>query len=199
MLGLTLSNIILLINQYGYIILFPISIIEGPIVSVIAGFLVSVSSLNGIVVFFILMAGDLVGDTLYYILGLASRHGFVIRWGKYVGITTERVTKLEKYFKRHDWKILLIGKTQPIGSAILFTAGMIKMPLKKFIGYNLLASVPKVLLFEFAGFYLGRVYGTLDGYTDNLAIIFGTITFVLITIYIMIKRYLRSTNPDLQT
>ena len=61
------------LSQYKYLILFPLAIIEGPIVTVIAGFLCSQAILEPFYVFPIIVIGDILGDSLYYGLGRWSQ------------------------------------------------------------------------------------------------------------------------------
>ena len=96
MLSLTIEKLVLLLSHYGYAVLFPLAVIEGPAVSVLAGFAVSLGYLNGIAVFLVLLLGDVVGDALHYALGRWGRKSFIERWGKYVGLNYERVMKLEE-------------------------------------------------------------------------------------------------------
>ncbi|MEO6077795.1 MAG: VTT domain-containing protein, partial [Candidatus Andersenbacteria bacterium] len=122
MLTFTLEHLIVLMRTYGYTIIFPLSIMEGPIVAVLSGFIASLGKLNIFFVFFTLLAGDIIGDTIHYIIGRWGRHSFIKKWGKYIGVTESKIQALEKYFAKHNWKILAFGKTQPIGSAILISA-----------------------------------------------------------------------------
>jgi membrane protein DedA with SNARE-associated domain len=171
----TLPNIITLLEAYGYVMIFPIAIVEGPIVAVLAGFLVSLGHLNWLLVFLVLMAGDMVGDTLYYALGRWGGRGFLHRWGKYVGLTEDRAAAFKKTFAAHDWKIILIGKTQAVGSAVLFAAGVARMPFGKYMFYNVLGGTPKIALFEAVGFFFGAWYGTVSTYMNYA----GAASFVL--------------------
>lgn len=197
MSGLALTNIVALLTQYGYAIIFPISIIEGPIVAVIAGFLVSLGRLNWFVTFCILMAGDIVGDTFYYALGRWGGRGFIRRWGKYIGVSEARVRSLEHYFYAHNWKILTFAKTQAVGSAILFSAGVAQMPFGKYIWYNLLSSLPKVALFEIIGFYFGRGLTSVNMYVNYAGALSFIAAVALLGAYWFIKKYINSKNREL--
>lgn len=189
MFSLDHTSIFALLTHYGYAIIFPISILEGPIIAIIAGFLVSLGKLNGILVFIILVLGDLTGDSLYYGLGRFGGRSFVLRYGKYIRMSEEKVLRLEKYFGTHDWKIILFSKTQPIGSALLFSAGMAKMPYEKYLWYNLLGTLPKVLIFELIGFYFGQGYAQIGGYINIAGISSFILGALLIAAYWLLKKY----------
>jgi hypothetical protein len=48
---LTIEAIMALLTQYGYFLLLPVSILEGPVVAMLAGALVSFHVLNGLLVY----------------------------------------------------------------------------------------------------------------------------------------------------
>ena len=52
----------------------------------------------------------------------------------------------------------MVGKTQALGSPILVAAGIAKAPFGKYILYNTLGSLPKVILFQVIGYYFGKSY-----------------------------------------
>jgi membrane protein DedA with SNARE-associated domain len=198
MLDLNVQGILELMTQYGYAILFPVSILEGPIVATLAGFLVSLGKLDPFIVFGILLCGDIVGDTIYYFLGRVFRREKVPRWLSFLGITEHNVHIFESYFKKHDWKIILLAKTQAVGSVILFTAGFARMPYRKFILLNIAGSIPKIILFEGIGFYFGEAYHQLNTYFGYAAWISLGTAVVLLGGYFLFKRYLKTHYEELQ-
>jgi membrane protein DedA with SNARE-associated domain len=198
MLDLSTSGILELLTQYGYAIIFPISIIEGPMVAALAGFLVSVGRLNAVLVFLLLLLGDMIGDTLYYCLGYFFRRGKVPKWLGYIGIKDHNVHVFEHYFQKHDWKIILLGKTQAVGVVILFSAGFARMSYKKFMAYNVLGSTPKIILFEGIGFYFGESYKQLDSYFNYAAIASMALALALLGGYFLFKRYLKTHYEELK-
>lgn len=185
----TTGALIALFVHYGYAIIFPVAILEGPLVSIVGGFLVSKGVLQLHLMIGLLLIADLCGDTLYYSLGRWGGRRLAHRWGAYVGITEERTTKLEKHFKTHDWKLIFFSKTQAIGAAILFSAGVAKMDFKRFIGLNFIGSIPKVFLFVMVGYYFGESVTASDGKYLNYA---GAGSFLLalllIGIYILFRK-----------
>jgi membrane protein DedA with SNARE-associated domain len=151
------EHIFQLLIAYKYIILFPIVVIEGPIATVIAGFISSLGYLNFIVAYLVIVAGDVTGDCLYYAVGRFGREHFVERWGKYIGLNPQRVIHVEKHFDKHGSRTLFIGKmTHGIGSIFLVAAGLVKMPFSKFVTANLIATFVKSLLLILIGYYFGQ-------------------------------------------
>lgn len=70
---MSFQQIISLLTAYKYFFLFPIVVVEGPIITVIAGFLSSLGYLNIIIAYLVVVAGDIVGDSAYYAIGFYGR------------------------------------------------------------------------------------------------------------------------------
>lgn len=189
MLDLTFADIINLIIEHGYWIIFAISIPEGPVVGILAGVLVAQGYLNGIIVFIILLLGDIFGDIVHYAIGRWTRNGFLEKYGKYIGASPEKLAKTEKYFEKHHWKILTFAKTQAIGSVFLLAAGAVRAPFGKFVWYNVLGTIPKVLILESIGFYFGKSYASIGKYVDYAGIGSFLLAILLILIYWIYKYY----------
>ncbi|MEP6966809.1 MAG: DedA family protein [Pseudomonadota bacterium] len=192
------SDLAPLVIQYGYWVLFPVAVVEGPATSVLAGTLVGWGQFDGAVVFFLLVAADLLGDALYYSLGRWGHTPFLERLERRLSLTPERFRPLEEGFRKHDWKLLLIGKTQPFGSIILYFAGATKMPIWRYLLFNLVATGPKVLLFETVGYFIGAGILHSTKVLDYITFLFFGIGLVLLAAYWLIRKYLRKeiSNAD---
>ncbi len=181
----SLSQILNWLIIYKYLVLFPIAVIEGPIITIISGFLVSLGSLNFLTAYLVLISGDMVGDLFYYSLGYFGRIQFINRWGKYLGFKLEQISALEKHYSKHGGKTLLLGKfTQIGGGPVLVTAGIIKMPLKKFLFYNFVFTVPKSLVLLIVGFYFGQAYEQINKYYNKIGLIITILLFIVLGVYI---------------
>lgn len=188
----TLVSILSFLNTYGYAVIFPISIIEGPIVAVLAGILVATGQMNAAIVFLILLAGDVVGDAGYYLLGRYGGHPFVRRWGHRFGITDSKLESAEAHFAEHDWKILLLGKLQmspiPTGLATLIAAGMMRMPFWRYLFYNVVGTIPRLIVFEGVGIVFGVSFLSMNkGVFDTITIASLAIT-ALVLVYFFVFR-----------
>lgn len=184
-----LDSIVQLLETYKYALLFPISVVEGPIVAVIAGFLCSENFLSIPITFLVLMAGDMGGDTMYYSIGRFGGHAFLRKWGNFFGIKEDKVMKTEEHFKKHAVKTLLIGKTQALGGIILAAAGLGKMPFSRYMWINILGSIPKVALFMVLGYYFGQGYRLINTYLGiTTAIITGIAILSIIAYFLYFRK-----------
>jgi membrane protein DedA with SNARE-associated domain len=164
---------------------------EGPIITIIAGFLVSLGQMNFYIAYILAVAGDLIGDTMYYCLGRWGGRKYLARWIKYTGLTEERLTHLEGYFSRHAGKTLVATKfTQGIGFAVLTAAGLAKVPYRKFIFYNLLPTIPKSFTLLLVGFYYGKAYLKINEYLNYASFAVFSLVFFYFLIYFLGRKLL---------
>jgi membrane-associated protein len=94
------------LTQYGYWVMLPLAIVEGPATTLVASILASLGALNIFLVFAISIVGDIIGDVFLYFLGYRYGIKFSRVFGKYIGITQDTVGRMEKYFDRHGGKPL---------------------------------------------------------------------------------------------
>jgi len=186
---LSLIKLVTLVSQYGYALLFPIAVFEGPAATLLAGALVGTGQLNAYTAFMVLVAADLVGDAFYYALGRWGHSQIIEQIGRRLGLTHDRLQPLEERFRRHDWKLLLVGKTQALGSLVLYFAGAIRMPFVRFMAWNLLATAPKTALFELAGYFLGQTILRSRKYVDIVTVVTFGVALLLLLLYWLSKRY----------
>ena len=64
-----MDHIFSLLHDYGYYVLFPLAVVEGPILAVIAGFLCATGIMNPFLVYLFIVSGDIVGDSVCYFAG----------------------------------------------------------------------------------------------------------------------------------
>lgn len=167
-----LDGVIDLLRVYGLWLLAPVSVLEGPIVTVIAGYLASLSILNAAAVYVIVVIGDLVGDAILYRVG---RHGLgrlPPRWRRRLGLNEDRIAALTDHFWLHGGRTVVLGKlTHSAGAAIQVAAGAARMPFGPYMGYNLLATLPKSAAFLALGYVFGSAYAQIDVWIFRVSLI----------------------------
>ncbi|MGB3634874.1 MAG: DedA family protein [Rubrobacteraceae bacterium] len=106
-----IESVLSLIEQYGYLIVFlgvaaesmgvPI---PGETILIASGVLVHQVTLNlgEVLVFGVL--GAIVGDQIGYWVGREGGRRFILRWGRYILISPERLSRAEDFFARHGGK-----------------------------------------------------------------------------------------------
>jgi membrane-associated protein len=173
-------------------VVFPLTVVEGPIVSILAGFLCSLGYAHLYFLLPIIVAGDLTGDCLWYAAGRWGRRGFGGRWGKFFGVTPERLLRIERHFEKHSGKTLVLGKlTHAVGSLVLVGAGVARVRPRRFLVYNLVATVPKSLALLLVGYFFGRAYGQAASVLNYVAIGTAGLTALGIVAYVVPRRFAR--------
>lgn len=149
------------ISAYGYPALLAVCIVEGPVGTIVGGLLASLGLLDGIAVFGISVLGDAVGDLLYY---WAGRHAVSWSWlQRRIRKRQDMVDVLRTRFQQAPAKTLMFGKwLHAAGFAVLLAAGAFRMPLARFLGYNVLATLPKSALLVGVGYVFGAAYERID-------------------------------------
>lgn len=161
---------------YGYVALLPLAVIEGPAVTVFAAFLAAQGLLDLGVVYAVVVLGDLLGDVLYYVAGRFLLQRLVTWHSAWATHLRHRVEVLAQRVRARAGAMLLFGKlTHSAGFAVLLAAGAAHVPIRRFLAYNLLGTLPKSLLFIVIGYWFGRLYIAMQG---DLRIV-GVIGFVL--------------------
>jgi membrane protein DedA with SNARE-associated domain len=179
-----------LLGEYGYWVILPIAVIEGPAITMVAGALVAAGQMNGVTAAILLILADLVGDALYYSLGRFGHGPVARRLTKWAKVTPEKLAKLQQTFRDNDWKLILIGKTQGLGSIILYFAGASHMPFGRYMVLNLIGTAPKVILFGGIGYFLGKGVMSSTHYIDLISgAMFGGAALILIGLYWVFRRY----------
>lgn len=177
----SVSHITTLVSIWGYAILLPLAVLEGPIIALIAGVLVSLKVLNFYITFGILLLGDMIGDVLYYALGRWIHNPIAKRFSPHPN--KQKQTHLRKMLTEHPTKMLVINKLHMLGSVILYYSGVIRMPFFQFLLINTIASIPKILLLELLGVVLGTGYYRLQEKFGYIALASLLIPILFIFVY----------------
>ena len=194
----SLDQLINLLLFYKYALLLPASIVEGPIVTIIAGFLAAQGQMSLFGGFTVVIAGDFIGDTFYYFIGRWGRDPRVRRARHLLGLTDERIDLFEAHFLRHATKSLLAGKlSHGAGTLVLVAAGVARMPYGRFIALNMLATIPKSLILILVGYYFGAAYSAVAAYLDYIAIGTLVMAVVLVLMYALVKKGAKRLDRDL--
>ena len=177
------------LQHYGYAVMLPLMILEGPVATIIAAMLASLGAFNVFVVLLLSILGDIIGDVILFGLGYRYGMGFVRHVGKYMGITEKLVTRMEKYFEHHGGKtILAVKSTTGLCWATFVAAGIVKMDFKKFVRYSLMGGIIWSGFLVAMGYFYGYLWRELKIYIASAGwIIFAVaaVSIVFINLYKM--------------
>lgn len=170
--------------RYKYAVIFPIAVIEGPVITLICGFLISLGILSFIPTLIVVFAGDIISDSIYYSLGKHGRK-FVERI-KFLNISESKLQKLEEHYIKHPGKTILVSKASyGVGSLFLVAAGASKMAYQKFLEYVAPANLARSSFLLVLGYFLGRAIRNSRMYVEYYTI--AVIIILPIVFYIFRK------------
>ena len=179
------SDLIQFIIVYKYILLVPAAFVEGHIITLIAGFLSRLGYLNPFLAGISVIFGNLLGDITLYWLGYYKGVAVAKGWGKYFGITEASIEKMTQVFHHRTGRILLISKlTNGFGlaMAVLFTAGLTRIPFRTFILWNTIGECLWTGIRISGGFFLGQLYVVVDNAIWRVGVVGVSIGFIFLAI-----------------
>ncbi|HEY4508990.1 MAG TPA: VTT domain-containing protein [Candidatus Paceibacterota bacterium] len=187
------THALAILEHYHYWLIFPIAVIEGPIIIIISGFLVSLGFLNTYIAFAVLVLADTIGDSLYYLLGRYWRRAeWVKKIALFLGFNEDKEKSLENHFKKHKIKTFLLAKiSHGIGGSVQVAGGYAGVDYLEFLALTLLGTIPKTFVLMIVGFYLGNSYMTIDSFLDYIGFIVFSI-FVFLILYLVLGKYVKS-------
>lgn len=151
------ADILRLVSDWGLAVLLPMTIAEGPVATVVAGWLVKLQVLPLLPTFLIVVAGDVIGDLMYYALGHQGLRRLPQRWRHRLGLNPARVAALTGRFAENGVAFLIAAKlTHGAGAAVLTAAGAAGMRLGPFLIANLGAGAVKAVALLALGYVLGQ-------------------------------------------
>lgn len=152
------------IEKYSYFGLFAILLIEeGGIPLPVPGdiFIATVAALpksNYFLIVLTVIAATLAGSTILFTLAQKFGHKLLIKYGKHIRVTPEKIKKIEKWFEKYGGAAIVIGRLIP-GLRIVtpIVAGTFGVSYKSFWLYTTLAA------FIWANIYfvVGRFFSEL--------------------------------------
>jgi membrane-associated protein len=120
------------------------------------------------------MTGDLIGDMIWYALGLFKGEKFAKRFGKYFSITDEHLIEAKTLFGKYHTGILLFSKITTgfgLATAVLFTAGLSRVPFGRYMLLNAIGQVIWTGMLIGSGFFVGHLFGVFNSIFQRLGII----------------------------
>ncbi len=193
-----LSEIIADYGTWTYLILFTIVFIEtglvvfpflpGDSLLFAAGALAATGSLNVWVVFVLLAAAAILGDTVNYWIG--NRVGPRVFKEDVRFLKRDYLERTQKFYEKHGGKTIFLARFIPIIRTFApFVAGVGTMRYGKFIGYNVVGGLVWTSGFTFAGYFFGNIPIVRDNF--GLVVIAIIVISVLPVVYELLQHRLR--------
>lgn len=190
------------LNQWGYLAVGALVMLEdfgipvpGETVLIAAAVYAGAGQLNIWAVIAVAVVAAVVGDSIGYVIGRFGGRRLVLRYGKYVFITPDRLDKAERFFQRHGGKIVTIARfIEGLRQANGIIAGITQMRWIRFFAFNLLGAVLWVCTWAglgyLAGTHITEIWTTIERYQPIVYTVLALLVVAFLTWQII--RYRRS-------
>ena len=140
----------------------------------LAGFRAHEGHMNLVLAWLAATIGSLTGALILYAMGaligydrlheLAGRRSFVV-------LSQSDLERGQRFFERHGGRVVLLGRCVPlVRSIVSIPAGLIRMPLPRFIGYTVIGSGVWNAAFIGAGWVLDDNYDRVQGWVQPVGL-----------------------------
>ena len=174
-----MNEILQLIGRYGYLVVFLGVMLEstgvplpGEAVLLASGALAHRGVLDLVDVAFFGLLGAVAGDQIGYWIGRRGGRPFVVRWGRYVLITPERLGRTEAFFARHGGRAVFLARfvagLRVFGALV---AGISRMPWGKFVLYNVLGGAVWVTATVSIGYLLSASISLVEHWVGRVSLL----------------------------
>jgi membrane protein DedA with SNARE-associated domain len=121
--------------------------------------------LNVVTVGVVAFVAAVMGDNIGYAIGRIGGRALVLRWGRYVFITEERLERAEGFFDRHGaWIVTIARFLEGLRQANGIIAGISRMHWLRFVAFNALGAALWVGTWVTVGYFAGRHITTIYDY-----------------------------------
>jgi membrane protein DedA with SNARE-associated domain len=186
-------GIILLMFIESSFIPFPSELIIPP-----AGYLISQKQMSWIGVILSGTIGSVLGALFNYAIAMYLGRPFILRYGKYFGISQRRFIKGENFFLKHGNISTFIGRLiLGVRQYISFPAGLARMNIKKFCFYTAFGASIWVWVLAYIGYFVGNNKEKVMELSRqwSLYIIVGCVLLVAVYILWYKRKHTTSDNP----
>ncbi|GAB4145934.1 MAG: DedA family protein [Patescibacteria group bacterium] len=147
-----------------------------------SGFLISEGRFNWPGVILAAVAGNVASVSLIWWIGKHYGRDFLIKWGKYIGITASEIEKGERLFTRFGYAVVLICQVIPLArSWIAFPAGVLKTTYPKFIIFNTLGASIWLTVLCYLGYQAGENWTEIENFIKPFErVILGVLVLLIL-------------------
>lgn len=193
----SLELIELYMAAYGYwVVFFGVMLenaglpIPGETILLVAGYFASADHFNIFLVMLIACFGAVLGDNAGFAIGHHYGRGILLRFGRFVFLTPQRLEHLENYFRSHGNKTVFVARFITglrVFAAVL--AGASGMRWRIFLAYNVAGAIVWSVVITTLGYLFGESLPLLIKWVGRSGTILLVIAIVVAVIAWRIYRH----------
>jgi membrane protein DedA with SNARE-associated domain/membrane-associated phospholipid phosphatase len=163
----------------------------GETVVIVGGLVAGQGEISIIILIGLVWLCAVAGDTTSFLLGRRLGRKFLLKHGARVRITEARLEQVEGFLDRHGGATILFGRFLGLVRALApFVAGASRMPLRRFLPYDIVAAGAWATTFCLLGYLFWQSFDTVVNIAKKGALAAGT-TVAVIVGAVIAYRYLR--------
>ena len=135
------------------------------------------------------------GDSAAFVLGRRLGRPFVLQHGAPLGLTEDRLARLDDWLDRHGSAAVCLGRLIPVARPLgPFVAGASHLPYRRFAAWNALGTLLFTLLFCGSGYLFYRSYDEVARVLSRGALVVAILIVAAGGAYLLVRRR-RSVRP----
>ena len=201
----SLDEIILDVGQalgpYTYILVGVMAFLEtgafvgliapGETVVIVGGLVAGQGEIDIVLLIGLVWLAAFLGDTASFLLGRRLGREFLLRHGPKLRITEPRLEQVEGFLQRHGGPTILFGRFLGLVRALApFVAGASRLPISRFLPYDIIAAGAWATTFSLLGFFFWRSFDQVVDVAKRGAFAFAASAAVIVGA-VMAYRYLK--------
>lgn len=173
-------------------------LVPGETMTVVGGVVAGQGHIDIVVLIAVAWGSAFAGDLAGYALGRRLGRPFLVRHGPRFGLTEDRVRMVESLFARHGGKTIFIGRfVGLVRSLSPFIAGAARMPLSRFVPYDVLGSGLQTTLLCLLGYVFWRSIDTVLAVARRGTLALGGTVVALVALVVAVRWLRDSGNRSL--
>lgn len=196
-----MGDLLDLIGRYGYLVIFLGVMAEsagvplpGETVLIVSGTLAHRGVLDLSDVLFFGILGAVTGDQVGYWVGRKGGRPFVLRWGRYLWITSGRLARAQAFFDRHGGRAVFFARfITGLRVFAALAAGTSRMPWGRFALYNALGGTVWATAAVSLGYFLWASISLVEHWVGRASLLLAA---ALALVLVLRWAYRRATRGD---
>jgi membrane protein DedA with SNARE-associated domain len=164
-----------------YPLLAVLTAIEGPFVTLLSAAAASSGLINPLLAFIAACIGNLIGDSMWYLLGYCGKIEWVLRRSRRFSVSSDQIVRLSEGVEMHSAKLLFFAKvTNGFIVPALITAGVLRLPWRRWFPVialgEALVTGTLIAIVYFTAANLAQVEKGLQNFMIAISLIFLLVT-----------------------
>lgn len=162
--------------------------IPSEVIMPFAGYLVSKNDMTLLTATISGTLGCLIGSIIAYLVGAKGGRPLLLKYGKYILITPQKLDYVDSFFDKHGEKAIFWSRVLPIvRTFISLPAGITKMNFSKFALFSAAGSLPWCFVLSFVGYKLGKNWEDIKSVFHYLDA--AVAVAIIVCVIYLIKRF----------